>query len=188
VAVFVVALVLAYPLFVADYPKTAYHRAHATELHRFLRGTPKDSVTASVSSLADDVPTFAARAVLVSPHYALPFHRGYYEVLRERMADLLAAQYTADARELDAVIDRWSIDFWLLDSGFEKPSYLRSNWLRQFEPASSRARAFLERGGVPLMATLEGCAAVEGSGYRLLDARCMIAVIRSAPSPVAADL
>jgi hypothetical protein len=172
-----VALVLAYPLYASDYPIAAYHRTQADELHRFLRAQPVDSVVATLSTLADDIPTFAARQVLVSPHYAFPIHSAYYDRLRERATDLIAAQYTDDPERLASVLRRWSIDYWLLDTGYERVPYLKSPWLRLFQRASTAAAAFLERGGEPLTTTLSQCAVVSGGGYRLLEARCMLATI-----------
>ena len=172
-----VVLVLAYPVYASDYPVAAYYRNQAIELHRFLRAQPVDSVVASLSTLADDIPTFAARPVLVSPHYAFPVHSAYYDLLRERATDLVAAQYTDDPERLASVLRRWSIDYWLLDTGYERVAYLKSPWLRLFQPASTEAAAFLERGGEPLTTTLSQCVVVSGGGYRLLEARCLLAAL-----------
>jgi hypothetical protein len=167
--------VLSTPVLVTDYPAGAFHHASAPELQRFLRQQPVDTVVASVSTIADDIPTFAARSVLVSPHYAFAFHRGFYDPLRERTLDLIAGQYTDDRSRLGAVIERWGIDYWLLDDGFDRPSYVAAPWLRQFPPAWSDARSFLERGGRPVVASMPQCIAIEGRGYRLLEAKCLAA-------------
>jgi hypothetical protein len=176
-------LILAYPVFAADYPVAAYHRTRVVDLHAFLRQQPADTVVASLSALADDIPTFAARTVLVSPHYAVAHHRGYYDRLRERTLDTIAGQYTGDPARLVAVANRWSVDYWLLDDGWDRPAYLDRAWLRQFQPAAGEARAFLERGGVPALATFSRCSVLDGAGYRLLDAAC----VRDAAARQASD-
>ena len=175
-----VVLVLAYPVYASDYPIAAYHRTHAVELHRFLRTQPVDSVIASLSMLANDIPTFAARSVLVSPQYAIPIHSAFYDRVRERASDLIAAQYTDDPQRLTTVLRRWNIDYWLLDTGYERSAYLQSRWLRLFQPAASEAAAFLERGGRPLLTTLSQCVVSSEGGYRLVEARCLIAAIENA--------
>jgi hypothetical protein len=170
-------LLLSYPLRTAHYPVAAYHRGETPALYRFLRAQPASTVVASLSPLADDVPTFAARTVLVSPHYGLPFHRDYYDRFKARAIDLLAAQYTADPERLAAALVRWNVDYWLLDTGFQSPSYLARSWVTQYQPACDQARALLERGSRPAISTLERCSVVEDPRYRLLDAQCMLAAL-----------
>ncbi len=183
----VAVVVLAYPLFAADYPVAAFHRTRVPELHRFLRTQPEDTVVASLSALADDIPTFAARSVLVSPHYAIPLHQRYYDLQRERAIDLLAGQYTDDPQRLMAVLRRWKVDYWLIDAGFDLPSYLGGSWLRQFQPAAVQSRAFLERGGVPVLTTLRDCTVMEDRGFRLLDARCLLAAAEKLPAEASGE-
>jgi hypothetical protein len=158
-----------------SYPIAAYHRGTAPALYRFLEQQPIDGVVASLSALADDVPAFARRTVLVSPHYAVPYHRGFYETFRERTLDLIAAQYTDDPERLAAVIRKHGVDYWLLDVGFAAPAYLEDTWLRPFRPAFDEARRFVEAGGKPVIARLERCVVLEGPGYSLLEAGCMLA-------------
>jgi hypothetical protein len=167
-------VLLLYPLWAESYPSSSYHHGAAPPLYRFLRKQPRDIQVASLSALADDVPVFAGRTVLVSPHYEMPWHREYRERFHERALAILTAQYTSDPAELAAVIERWGIDYWLVDADSFSPDYLRSPWLTRLQPACERARALLERGGTPAIATAaDRCVALGADGYLLLDAGCL---------------
>ncbi len=167
-------VLLLYPLYAQSYPSASYHHGAAPPLYRFLRSQPPDTLVASLSTLADDVPVFAGRTVLVSPHYEQPMHRDYRERFHERALAILTAQYTPDPAELAAAIERWGIDYWLVDADSFSPEYLRSSWLARLQPACDRARALLERGGTPAIATVvDRCGVLEADGYRLLDAHCL---------------
>jgi hypothetical protein len=63
VAAFFVSTVFYYPLFLNDYPKTAYYNlADSSELYEFFQQQPKDSLIASVSNEASNIPSFAGRS------------------------------------------------------------------------------------------------------------------------------
>jgi hypothetical protein len=104
----------------------------------------------------------------------MPWHREYRERFHERALAILTAQYTSDPAELAAVIERWGIDYWLVDADSFSPDYLRSPWLTRLQPACERARALLERGGTPAIATAaDRCGVLGADGYLLLDAGCL---------------
>lgn len=172
--VFTAGLVLLYPLYSDSYPSSAYHRGDAPSLYSFMRQQPADVVVASLSAHADDLPIFSGRRVLVSPHYEMPWHRGYRERFRERALAVLRAQYTSDHAELVAVIESRQIDYWLLDADFLSPSYLLRPWIAQHQAASEEIRTFLTQGGAPaIVETIERCVVLEERRYRLLDAACI---------------
>src|SRR5262249_13650541 len=76
----VLALIVA--LFIPRYASgtwvdTRYKTGRSPELYEFLSRQPKDVLVASLSSEADNIPSFARRPVLVARETALPFHKGY---------------------------------------------------------------------------------------------------------------
>jgi hypothetical protein len=145
-------------------------------LYEFLLRQPKDAVTASISGQADYLPTFAQRPIVVGPEYGIPLHVGYYRQLRERAEDLLRAQYSPDASEVKAVIEKYHVRFWLLErTSFTREYLLGSDWLRQFRPSMEAAVARLDRGETPALSQVaRRCTVLATPSYVVLDARCIV--------------
>lgn len=160
VAVVAVGIV-SYTAFLDDFPKTRYVRGTEPSLYEFFSNQPKDSLIASLEPEADNLPSFAARPVLIGREYALPFHKGYYDRIRERALDLIAAQYTPDIAELQSFIRKYGVDFFMIDRNAFEPDYISKNrWGRVFRQAASEAKAGLKEGAHPAMELLLSSAVV----------------------------
>jgi hypothetical protein len=172
VALLGIALTI-YPFF-TGFPYTKYKRGEAPELYAFLANQPKETLVASLSPEADNIPSFAKRSVLVSDMYAIPYHVGYYREIHQRTETLIEAQYSPDLAQAQMLIQKYGIDFWLIDTDAFTPAYLtRSNWLMQY-PATQTAIEYL-RTDRPALANLpERCTVLESRSLRLLDARCIL--------------
>lgn len=172
VALLGIALTI-YPFF-TGFPYTKYKQGEAPELYTFLAAQPKETLVASLSPEADNIPSFAKRSVLVSDMYAIPYHVGYYREIRQRAEKLIEAQYSPDLAQAQMLIQKYKIDFWLLDTDAFTPAYLtRSNWLMQY-PETQTAIQYL-RTDRPALANLpERCTVLESRSHRLLDARCIL--------------
>ena len=157
------------------FPVTDYKVGVETALYAFLQTQPKESIIASFSAEVDNLPTFAQRSILVGEEYALPFHLGYYRPLRQRIVDLLQAQYSQDLASVQRFIQTYNISFWLLDRDTFTPDYLRrKHWLQSFQPAFSEAVKRLETGAVPALVSLTNrCSVLEDVHLILLDATCI---------------
>ena len=145
------------------------------EVYAFLRSQPKDILVASLAKEADNIPTFAQRSVLAASEYAIPYHWGYYQQLRQRFQALIAAEYSSDLATIANFIDTYDIDYWLVETWkLSLTEFQKSPRLRQFEPTSGQVMADLEAGKEPILPIFfEGCTAVEQKDQRLLDARCI---------------
>jgi hypothetical protein len=155
VTVAIAVFVVSYTAFLDDFPKTRYVSGSEPSLYEFFSNQPKDTLIASLEPEADDLPSFSARPVLIGREYALPFHKNYYDRIRERALDLIAAEYTPDVSELQGFIRKYGVDFFLIDRNAFAPDYLAKNrWGRVFRQAASEAGARLNEGGVPLMESL----------------------------------
>ena len=147
--------IVSYPAFLDDFPKTRYISWHRASLYEFFSNQPKDSLIASLESEADNLPSFSARSVLIGREYALPFHKNYYDRIRERALDLIAAEYTPDIAELQNFIRKYGVDFFLIDRNAFAPDYISKNrWGRVFRQAASEAKAKLKEGARPAMESL----------------------------------
>jgi hypothetical protein len=145
-------------------------------LYAFFQQQPKDSVIAALAREADNLPTFAQRSVLVSQELSIPYHWGYYRQIRQRTIELIQAQYSSTLTSAQALIQRYGVDFWLLDRSAFTPEYLdKSRWLRQFQPTTQQAIAQLQRGEMPALSQrLSTCSVFESQQFVVLRADCIL--------------
>lgn len=144
-------------------------------LYEFLSKQPKDILVASVAEEVNNLPSFAARSILVGREYALPYHTRYYAQIRQRTIDLIQAQYSPDLTQVQHFIQKYGVDFFLLDLGAFTPSYLaKHEWMSQFQPATATALTQLRKGEVPALSrSIERCKALETKGLILVNAQCI---------------
>lgn len=146
------------------------------DLYQYLAQQPKDTLVASLSKEADNLPTFAARSVLFSEEHALPMHLGYYSRIKERILDVINAQYSTDPALVTAIVQKYGIDFLLINDNAFTADYLSgNNWLKLFQPATDRAIATLESNQTPVLAGLmQPCSVVQTNGLYLVNTSCVL--------------
>jgi hypothetical protein len=149
-----IGLIAISPTPAKSYPYLVYVPGRTPALYEFFQQQPKDIMIASLTQEANNLPTFAQRSILTGREYALPYHRGYYQKLRQRTVDLIAAQY-GDLAKLQAFIQQYGVDFFVVEQESFKPYYVADDfWLRQYEPFASQAIAQLEGDRKPALARL----------------------------------
>ncbi|MEQ9623141.1 hypothetical protein [Coleofasciculus chthonoplastes] len=166
-----------YPHLVLNtFPWTAYISGNVPTLYEFFQQQPKDSKIASLVEEANNLPTFAQRSILVGREYAIPYHWGYYRQFRQRMSDLIEAQYSPDLAIVQEFIKKYGIDFWLLPTTLlTAESITNDSWLMQYQPAANQAIAKLEAGKQPVLDLLRtDCAVWETPGLMVLEAECIL--------------
>jgi len=120
-----------------------------TELHRFLATLPKDALIAAHPEDANAIPLRSKRSVLASKEVALPYYRGYYERLAERLEAELRAHFALDWKTVDALDERFGVDVMVVHEhryqpearGFDEPFASRLGGLLH----ADRARYVLTR-------------------------------------------
>lgn len=144
-------------------------------LYEFLSRQPPETLVASVAEEVNNLPSFAARPILVGREYALPYHTRYYAEIRQRTVDLIAAQYSPDLEPVKRFIQTYGIDFILLDAAAFTPDYVADHeWMQQFQPVTSTAEERLHQGQILALAELvERCTALETKELVLLKAQCI---------------
>lgn len=170
------AQLLLYPNLSAGFPMTNYRVSGESALYHFFQKQPKNILIASLSEEANNIPTFSQRSILVSREYALPFHLGYYRQIRQRVIDLISAQYSHDLVAAQQLIQKYGIDFWLLERTAFTPEYLTNNipWLKSFQPAFTQALANLKQGTTPALAgVMKRCSVFETKSLVVLQADCI---------------
>ncbi len=168
-------LVIFFPRTLNQFPWTNYMVGRATSVYQFLAQQPPATLTAALGEEANNLPVFTQRPVLTAREYGIAYHVGYYRQFRQRVMDLINAQYSPSLPEIQAFIQHYGIDFWLLDKNAFTPDYIaRNHWLRQFKPAASQARDRLERGDpLALPTQIDRCQVLTTDSLILLDATCL---------------
>jgi hypothetical protein len=168
------ALIMVYPRFVPDFPTTKYKTGENPKLYEFLRDRPKDTMIASLSEEADNIPSFTQRSVLVAREYAIPYHWAYYGEFRDRANALITAQYSPDLDVLQAFITDYSINYWLIDSNAFRPGYVENAWFQQYGPPSAQALQNLRDSNDPALNQLrDQCRILTLDTAELMDANCI---------------
>ncbi|MCA1994800.1 MAG: hypothetical protein LDL41_22545, partial [Coleofasciculus sp. S288] len=164
-----------YPAFWDNLPWTGYIQGRMPALYEFFQKQPKDSLIASLSDEVNNLPTFSQRSVLVGSEYAIPYHVGYYRPFRQRTLDLIQAQYSPDLAQVQNFIQKYGIDFWMLEQTALTSEYIVNNpWLNQYQPAKD-ALAKFPQGTIPALSTvMKRCAVFEGEGLVVLEADCIL--------------
>jgi hypothetical protein len=171
---------LFYPSLVDVFPLTAYQIGKVPQLYTYLRSQPNDTLVASLSEEANNLPTFSGRSILVGSEYAIPYHIGYYRQFRQRATDLIRAQYSLDETVVQDFIQRYGITHWLLDRGAFRPNYVQNQrWIQQHPDEAQMAIAALQTGKPALAKTTNACTVLKPDRLLLLDAQCVSETLNS---------
>jgi hypothetical protein len=152
----------------------------APKIYQFFAQQPKDILIASLAEEVDNIPAFSKRSILVSKEYALPFHQGYYNPIRQRAIDLINAQYSPSLPVLQDFIKKYKIDFLLVDRNAFQPEAILNNpglrnWLMQFQPATNEAIARLQRKEEMAIASLiKPCTVLKANNLAVLKGECIL--------------
>ncbi|HIK28816.1 MAG: hypothetical protein N3E45_12545 [Oscillatoriaceae bacterium SKW80] len=170
-------ILITYPNFtMKKFPWTYYVSGEEPALYKFFKAQPKDIIIASLTEEANNLPTFAHRSILVGREYAVPYHMGYYKKFRERVFELLLAQYSTNISDVQKFAQKYGVDFWLLEKGAFTPDYIAKNrWLSQYQPAAASAIANLYRGILPALADVsQKCSVFETGNFFVLTTDCIL--------------
>jgi hypothetical protein len=151
---------------------------NSPELYRFVAQKSKSTLIAGLGLETSNIPSFSLRSVLFSQELAISFHVKYYQEIRKRIIQVLTAQYSADPKDLQTVIQNYGIDYWLLDHNALEPQYLTrkgNDWLLQYQPQTDQARLSLEKGINPAIARMiEPCSVLKTDRVTLLESSCIL--------------
>ncbi len=169
------AALILQPSFLKKFPKTDYVVGGVPALYEFFSHQPKDILIASLVEEVGNLPSFAKRSVLVGREFALPYHIGYYTQIRQRTIDLIDAQYSPELNTVRSFIQKYGIDFWLVNSVVFTPDYLVNNpWIWQYQPVATQAKARLEQPAIPALSkVMKHCSVFEIEDLVVLQSACI---------------
>ena len=180
------ALLFYYPVFIKNFPKTAYKNGDFPALYEFFQQQPKDILIGSIVEEVNNLPAFSQRSIFIGREYAIPYHFGYYTQFRQRVIDLTQAQYSDNLEDVKTFIQKNGIDFWLLESQAFTPEYIKSNsLLKQYYRSNLNQDKLvqitkgiyqsLEQGNIPALSkTIPTCTAAKIQHFIVLDTKCVV--------------
>lgn len=173
------AILVLYPVTYSGYPSTSLARGQVPDLYRFFATQPQNSVIASLSPEANNLPSFSGRSVLVSSEIAIPYHVTYYREIDRRARDLIEAHYTTNPETLRSFIERYGVTHWLLDSNAYNPTALNQDrWIQQYQPEAGEAISTLASRQTPVLQQVsDRCPLFHMEHYWVLDAACILRAI-----------
>jgi hypothetical protein len=113
------------------------------ELTRFLGTLPKDALVAGHPVDMNPVPLLARRKVLANHELSLPYYKGYYGQIRQRLFDFFEAYYAGSFDTVAAFVDRYGIDALVVRKDHYTKEFLSGPVY--FEPYNERAKNYLAR-------------------------------------------
>ena len=179
VVIFAIAVVIfpAIPFVFTDWFQN-WKVGTAPEIYQYLAQQPKDILVASLSEEANNIPAFSQRSILVGGEFAMPYHPSYYNQIKQRTVDLLQAQYSFNINVVHSFIEKYGIDYWLLDSNAFTPEYLLDkDWLVNSSWANETNQIIeqLEIGSYSVLDDLtSSCSVVSTETLNLLDTNCIL--------------
>jgi hypothetical protein len=155
-----------------------WHVGSETSLYEYLAAQPKDIVIASVAAEADNLPAFTQRSVLVAREFAFAYHSRYYDRFKERAIAIVRAQTSPNLAQVKQIVQKYSIDFFLLEKEAFSPDYLLSkDWLvrSSFNSVVVAASEQLKSGQTPALSKFVArCSVVSTPTLNLIDANCIL--------------
>ena len=145
-------------------------------IYTYLGNQPPQTMVASLSPEANNIPAFSHYQTWVGREFALPHHPEYYNIMRDRASQLLQAYYTNDLSELQMLVKQTGIDFFLIQESAFEPTYLRQDWLlhSQLQPQVEDIIKQMKNGLQPaIKRKLSACQVVSTQGYVLIEANCL---------------
>lgn len=79
------------------------------EMLAFLETLPKSSLIAGHPNDMNDVPIISKRKVLANQELSLPYHRSYYNKVKERIFDFFKAYYAESWEEIESFVEKYGI-------------------------------------------------------------------------------
>ncbi|MEM6254058.1 MAG: hypothetical protein AAF821_14155 [Cyanobacteria bacterium P01_D01_bin.156] len=171
----VAMITVGYPLLLNSFLNVLYIKSDRVVLYEYIQQQSKDTLIASLAKEAENIPAFTGRSVLLSRGHSLAYHQGYYRQIRQRILDLIRAQYSPDLSVLQSVINDYGIDFWLVDEQSFNPDDMPGMWLRQFDAEWTVAITQLRAQPSALQRLQQDCAVVSDQGKTMISAACLLA-------------
>ncbi len=105
-------------------------------LYQAIRELPGRPMIAAWPRLASELPLMTGRTVLFNKEQAHPWWTDYWDEVTERTHEFWRAYYTRDPAELKRVVDKYGIDYWVVEPRYYERRYVSRRRLH-YEPLDS---------------------------------------------------
>ena len=168
---------LCYPALTGRFPITNNVVGKIPLLYEFFAIQPPDTRIASLADVANNIPAFSRRSILVGSEYLLPYHENYYTPMKQRSEGLIKAQYSQNLEEVKRFIQEYEVDFWMIEDNSLTLEFVRQeDTLKKLSPtATAEVEENLKTGQKPILSTLtDRCTVLQVKEYIILDANCIL--------------
>ncbi|MEB3280641.1 MAG: hypothetical protein VKK42_17145 [Lyngbya sp.] len=168
---------LCYPALTSRFPITNNVVGKIPLLYEFFAIQPPDTRIASLADVANNIPAFSRRSILVGSEYVLPYHENYYTQMKQRTEALIQAQYSPKLEEVKRFIQEYEIDFWMLEENALTLDFVQQeDSLKKLSPTvTEQVEKNLKAGQKPILSTLsDRCTVLQVQEYIILDANCIL--------------
>lgn len=153
-----------------------------TKLYQYLAAQPKDIMVASISEEINLIPAFAQRSILIGSEFAFPYHPPYHQELINRATSLLTAQYASNPAIIKDFINKYHLDYLLIDRNAFTTEYLQQkNWLvySSWQKTTKKVITKLSFMQIPqeelvLPKLIAPCSVVKTKQSNLVDTTCLL--------------
>ena len=164
--------ILPIPLSVSPYAN--YISGQHPKLYQFIKELPKETLIASLSLEADNIPSFSARRVVTAREYLIPYSKGYIQNLRAKTKELIRAQYASSPKPLIDFINRNHPTHLLVDLNSATTQILDQEWWLKDFPDEAKLATKITRSQSPFLFTLlEKCGTFTSGSLVLASANCL---------------
>ncbi len=149
-------------------------------IYQFLAQQPKDILIASITPETESLPAFTQRSILFGRELSIAYHPQYYNQIITRVTDLLNALYTDNYEEMTAVINKYDIDYLLLEDNTFSAEYLEKSskgWYvyGSWQDTTKQIITELNQGKTPVLTKyIESCKVESSNSLYLLDTSCIL--------------
>ncbi len=105
-------------------------------IYQAIREQPGRPMIAAWPRLASELPIMTGRTVLISKEMAHPWWTDYWQEISERTQEYWRAYYTLDPAELKRIIDKYDIDYWVIEPRYYRREYVNRRKIH-YQPLDS---------------------------------------------------
>jgi hypothetical protein len=160
-------------LIVFSSPKPDLHRPSDPRAILLLAYAPPGTRVAGLSADLDFVPALTRTSVLATVEHAIPYHRGYFDRIAQRLNATLGAAAEPDATRFAEFVRHYEVDLFIADRALIERGQVPPEYETVVPSAVRQAQRALQRQPSHLQQRARSCAVHRGEVW-ILTAECLV--------------